>query len=351
MQQPWTLVTGASGFIGSRLVRALVERGERVKAFVRAGSNLSMLEGLPRDRFELAFGDVMVEHTVYRGLASCHRMYHVAAVYKLWDKRAERITRPTIEGMRSTLRAAKKRGLEKVVITSSYATLGASASAESRDEGAEFNFADPNPYIAAKYEAEQIALEMIDAGLPGVVVLPSGTTGPGDWKPTPTGAYILRYLTSSPAFRYPITDGGLNLVDVDDVVSGHIAAMNQGKIGQRYILGGENLTYEQVIEILSELTGLAPPGSKLSTGVVVFAAELMALKARLFGGEPLIAPAVARDVLGRYQWVVSKKAERALGYTHRPAREALDRAVRWYLSRGYVPERAARRVRLELRPI
>jgi dihydroflavonol-4-reductase len=350
MQQPWTLVTGASGFIGARLVRTLVEQGERVKAFVRAGANLSELEGLPPDRFMLAFGDVTVEHTVYRALASCHRLYHLAAVYKTWDRRPERIIRPTVEGMRATLQAAKKRNIEKIVVTGSYATLGATDSQEPMDEEHEFNLDDPQPYVRAKYDSEQVALEMIDEGLPGVIVLPTSVIGPGDWKPTPTGALIVRYLRSSPALRFPVTEGGPNLVDVDDVVAGHMSAMRRGRIGERYILGGNNVTYEQTVEMLSDLTGLAAP-VKWGRSRFVMVAQMMALKARLFGGEPLLAPQAVRDFAGRFQWVTSAKAEKELGYVHRPAREALARSIRYYLDKGYVPEQAARRVRLELRAV
>jgi dihydroflavonol-4-reductase len=345
----WTLVTGASGFVGSRLVRALVERGERVKAFVRAGSSLRQLADLPQDLCRIAVGDITVEHTVYRALSGCNRMYHVASNYKMWDKDPERILAPAIDGTRATLEAARRRGLEKVVVTSSVGALGATTAQEEMDETHEFNLKDPETYVLSKYEAEKVALDYAEAGLPVVIVLPSGIFGPGDWKPSPSGAGIVTYLKMSPSIRVPVTDGGLSIVDVDDVVEGHIRAMQKGRVGEKYILGGENITYRQMFEILSDLTGLAPPGRTASPGLVSLAGSLLELKARFFGGDPQITRRLARDYAFGYLWVTSDKAKQELGYEHRAARVTFSRSVRWYLEHGYVPEKQARRVRLEFR--
>ncbi|MFO0571269.1 MAG: NAD-dependent epimerase/dehydratase family protein [Polyangiaceae bacterium] len=349
MSESWTLVTGASGFVGSRLVRALIERGDRVKAMVRAGSNLRHLADLPTDRLKLAFGDITVEHTVYRALSSCDRLFHVASNFKMWDEDPDEILRPAIEGTRATLEAARRRGLEKIVVTSSVAALGASTSQEPMDETHAFNLKDPETYILSKYEAERVALEAADDGLPVVVVCPASIYGPGDWKPTPTGQSVLTYLKTPPSLSVPVTDGGISVVDVDDVVEGHIAAMEKGEIGERYILGGENLTFHQLIDLLSDITGLALPGSTLSPGIVGLLGSLMELKASWFGGDPMLTHKLARDYSSSYVWVSSEKAEKALGYRFRPARQTLSRSVRWYLEHGYVPEAAARRVRLEFR--
>jgi dihydroflavonol-4-reductase len=336
--------------VGGRLVRMLVERGERVKGLVRAGSNLKYLADLPSDRFRLAVGDITIEHTVFRALAGCDRMYHVASNFKMWDTDPEQILQPAVEGTRATLEAARRRGLEKIVVTSSVAALGVSLEAEPMDEEHEFNLADPETYILSKYEAERVAMEFADGGLPVVVVNPSGIMGPGDWKPTPSGAGIVRYLKTSPALKIPVTEGGINIVDVEDVAAGHIAAMERGAIGERYILGGEDVTYTQMFDTLSDLTGLAPPGRVISPGLLELVGRAAELGARFSGGDPLITYRLARDYGSAYTWVTSEKAEAALGYTHRPARETLARSVRWYLEHGYVPDRAARRVRLELRP-
>jgi len=350
MSESWTLVTGASGFVGSRLVRALAERGEHVKAFVRAGSSLKQLSGLPTDRVKIAVGDIQVEHTVYRALASCNRMYHVASNFKMWDKDPEKILDPAIEGTRATLEAARRRGLEKIVVTSSVAALGTNAQPEEMDEEHEFNLSDPETYVLSKYEAERVALEMANQGLPIVVVEPAGIFGPGDWKPTPSGDGIVTYLKLPSWVKVPMSEGGISIVDVDDVVQGHIAAMEKGEIGEKYILGGENVTFRQMFELLSDITGLSPPGGNLSKGLMELAGRLMEIKVRFFGGDdPKVTFRLARDYAFGYAWVSSEKAEKAFGYSHRPARETLARSVRWYLENGYVPEAAARRVRLEFR--
>jgi dihydroflavonol-4-reductase len=349
MERPWALVTGANGFIGSRLVRLLIERGERVRAFVRAESDLRMLRGLPKDCFSLSVGDVQVEHTVYRALAGCDRMYHVAAAFKLWDRYPERILNPTIEGTRATLEAARKRKLRKVVVTSSVAALGVSHTPEPMDEEHEFNLQDPESYVEAKFEAEQVAIEMAEDGVPIVVVQPSTVVGPGDWKPTPSGTAIVRYLSSPSTLRLPITEGGVNIVDVDDVALGHLLAMDRGSIAERYIIGGDDLTFREIIETLSDLTDLALPGRTTGSGLAQLLGRVLEWRARSGGPEPIVTRRMVRDFAEAYAWVTSAKAEQELGYTHRPAREALARSVRWYLEKGYVSERAARRIRLELR--
>ncbi len=349
MSEPFALVTGASGFVGSRLVRALLDRGERVKAFVRAGSSLAQLRGFPEDRFELAYGDITVMHTVYRALNRCDRMYHVASTFKMWDPDPDNILKPAVEGTRATLEAAKKRGLRKVVVTSSVAALGTTTQDEPMDEDHEFNLHDPETYMLAKKQALDVAQEFADDGLPAVMVLPAGIFGPGDWKPTPSGASIVQYLKMPPMFGVPITEGGLNVVDVDDVCQGHMLAMDKGRVGERYILGGENITVEQMFETLCDLTGLAAPGRHVSAGMVGIAAWFMELSARLGGGDPVLTRRLARDYAFAYAWATSEKAEKELGYTHRPAREAFARSVRYFLEKGYVSGKAARRVRLDFR--
>ena len=343
------LVTGASGFIGSRLVRALVERGDRVKAFVRAGSRVRHLEDLPRDRLELVFGDILVGHTVYAALAGCDRLYHVASNYKMWDRKPERILQPAIEGTRETLMAARRRGLDKIVVTSSVGALGATREPEPMDESHAFNLPDAETYVLSKHEAEKVALELAADGMPIVVVQPCGVFGPGDWKPTPSGDGVLKYLSWPTGLGFPTTEGGLSIVDVDDVAAGHIAAMDRGRLGERYILGGENVTYESMFQLLHEITGLARPASPSSQSSAVALGWILETAAKLFHFEPPVTRRLARDYVGGFLWVTAEKAESELGYTHRPARETLSRSVKWYLEHGYVPEKAARRVNLELR--
>jgi dihydroflavonol-4-reductase len=186
--------------------------------------------------------------------------------------------------------------------------------------------------------------------VPVVVVQPSVILGAGDWKPTPAGRMLIDYLERSPTSDVPIVPGGFCYVDVEDVVEGHILAMERGVVGERYLLGGDNLNHREFYEALSDITGLAEPGKETGRGLASLAATASELAARWRGTEPLLTRPMVHDYWGRYVYVDSSKAERELGYSHRPARQALSRAVRWYLENGYVRDEAARRVRLELRP-
>jgi dihydroflavonol-4-reductase len=349
-QPPYVLVTGANGFVGATLVRKLLERGERVKAFVRPETDLTPLRGLPEDRMLLAVGNVMAEGSVYRALAGCSRVYHCASNFKLWDKRPERIIDPAVIGTRQVLSAARARNIEKIVVTSSCAVLGTTQE-QPMDEEHEFNLHDAEAYVRAKVEANEVVTEAVEQGQPIVRVLPGTIAGPGDRKPTPNGQVLLRYLKHSPSLRFPVVPGGLNIVDVEDVADGHILAMDKGRVGESYILGGENLTYAQIFETLADVTGLAEPSEPKSPGMARLVGTLWELSAKLRGGEPIVTSRIARDYVGSNVWVTSQKAETELGYQHRSAREALARSVRWFLDNGYVSTQAASRVRLELRPV
>lgn len=330
-------VTGANGFVGSRLVRALVDRGEVVRALVRPGSSIGSLQDLPQDRIEYCPGDITVEHEVYRGLAGCDRMFHVAAVYKMYSPDPRQVLEPAILGTETALEAARKRGTKKVVVTSSVAAIGVNPRPEPMDETWDFNVENTETYIVAKWRSEQKALSFVARGLPVVVVNPTGIFGPGDWKPTPSGSTILQYLRWNLPFGFPTSEGGINVVDVDDVVAGHLGAMDKGKVGERYILGGENLTFAQMFQILSELTGKPGPGWKASAGVASAMGWVLEQGARLWGGEPPLTYKMARDFVGKYVWVSSEKASKQFGYAPRSAREALLRSVTYYRVHGYVP--------------
>ncbi|RYE83990.1 MAG: NAD-dependent epimerase/dehydratase family protein, partial [Myxococcales bacterium] len=317
------LVTGGAGFLGARLTRALIEAGESVKVLVRASSNLKTLDGLPSDRLEVFEGDVRIEHSVFRAMSGCDRVFHTAAINRLWSRHPEEILGAAIEGTHSTLTAARKRGIQRVVYTSSAATLGVTASPEEMTEAHAFNLDEPGTYTEAKVKAEQVALEF-SSQVPVVIAQPTVMLGPGDSKPTPIGQGILQFLAwNTPLLDFPVTEGGLNYVDVDDVAQGQIALMQRGTPGERYILGGDNLTYEQFFSLAAELTGVAGPGATLSKSTAVLGGRLLELRARLGGREPLASAAAARDYAGAYVWVSSARAEQAIGYTHRPARRAL----------------------------
>jgi dihydroflavonol-4-reductase len=343
------LVTGGTGFVGARLVRELVRRGERVKVLARSSSSRRGLVGIDPTFVEVVEGDVTVGHTVYRALAGCDRLFHVAAEFKLWDRRPSKILDASIVGTKETLEAARHRGLEKIVVTSSTAAVGATSDATVMDETSPFNRKDSAPYIVGKWKAEQIALEMAKEGMPIVVVNPSTVMGPGDYKPTPSGALILTYLTWALPVGMPWSAGGFSIVDVDDVASGHVLAMEKGRPGERYILGGHNVTVEQLFTTLSEITGLAGPGFRSPTPLVAAVGALSELAARLTGKTPQLTYKFARDYVGSFVWVTSEKAERELGFTARPLKRTLLRAIRFFVENGYVPARAAGKIRLDLR--
>lgn len=349
MQKGWILVTGASGFVGSTLVRKLIERGEKVRAFVRPGSSLAGLVDLPAAQFELAYGDITVEHTVFRALYGCNRMFHVATNFQWGARNPEAVLVPAILGTQSALEAARRQRLDKVVVTSSYATLGMANTQAPMDETHAFNLQDPEVYVEAKRRAEEIALAAAAAGQPVTVVLPGSVVGPGDRRPTPTGRGILAYLRTSPGIELRVPTGGLNIVDVEDVATGHILAMDKGAIGERYVLGGENLTFAELVSTLCDATGLASGRAGLSASTTRFLSGCMNVLSRLKGEEPLVTLKLVRAYTSGYAWVDSRKAERELGYQHRSARIALGRSVKWFLDQGYLPDRFAGRVRLEIR--
>lgn len=329
------LVTGAGGFLGSRLARLLAQRGERVRAMVRHGASASALAGLD---LEIVRGDVRFPDEMYRALAGCTRLYHVAAVYSFAVSR-DKMLAEAIEGADAVAGAALKRGLERVVWTSSVATIGSNGEPVPMDESHAWSpeIDGAIAYVEAKKRSEQRALDWAARGLPVVVVCPSGIYGPGDWKPTPSGAMVVRMLRSGiPAW----TEGGLSIADVDDIAEGHVGAMEKGRLGERYILGGENLTTRAILELLADLCGRPHPRFKATRGAATLTGWAMEAWSKVTGREPEMTRDVAAGV-GRYYWVTSGKAEVALGYRHRPARETLARAVRWYVEQGYTTRGAA----------
>jgi dihydroflavonol-4-reductase len=253
-------------------------------------------------------------------------------------------------GTRAVLTAARRRGIENIVVTSTAGVLGVNEEAKEMDESHAFNVPNPETYVLSKVEAAAVVDEFIAQGMPIVSVLPGTVFGPGDYRPTPNGRLLIQYLKLSPGFSVPVTRGGVSIVDVEDVALGHILAMEQGEVGGRYILGGENLTYPQIIQTLSDITGLAEPSEPKGHWLAEIAAQVLELRASWSGKPPLITHALVRDYASSFVWVSSRRAEQELGYKHRPARETLARAARWFLEKNYVPELAANRVRLELRP-
>lgn len=347
--RPVILVTGASGFLGSRLIKQLIACGETVRGMVRAGANLDALQGLPRESFQLVYGDVLIDHSIYRALAGCDRLFHVASNFSMWAPNPEAVMAPAVQGTENVLRAAKQRNIERIVVTSSVGVLGTSDGPQCIDEGHEFNVRDPETYYVSKLAAQTVVNQAQQEGMPIVSVLPAALFGPGDLKPTPNGRLLLDYLRRSPDFRIPVFESGINIVDVDDVAMGHVLAMEHGRVGEKYILGGDNVTLEQLFATLSDLTGLAGPGFKLGPTALGAAAAMFELMARWTGEAPLISRRTANSRVNKYVWVKSEKAEHELGYRHRPLKETLDRAIRWFLKNAYLTEQQTRRIWLELR--
>jgi len=323
-----TLVTGATGFVGSRIARALLARGEAVRVLARAGADRRNLEGLA---VEVVTGDLRERASLDPALRGVSTLFHAAADYRLWSPRPEALYETNVEGTRRLMHAAAAAGVERIAYTSSVATLGSTADGTPADERTPASLADMiGHYKRSKFLAEQAVREMIAAeGLPCVIVNPSTPVGPGDIKPTPTG----RMVRDAARGAMPAcVDTGLNIVHVDDVAAGHLLALEKGRPGERYILGGENMTLEQILTICAALAGRRPPAVRLPLAAVYPVAWLSELAARLAGsGEPRVTVDSLR-MARKPMFFSSGKARRELGYAPRPAREALAAAVAWFTS-------------------
>jgi dihydroflavonol-4-reductase len=329
-------VTGATGFLGSHIARVLAEQGAELRLLVRPTSNLKNLEGLlsPGTKAETATGDLRDAVSLEKAMAGCDVVFHVAADYRLWVRDPGEMYRSNVDGTRAILEAARKNGVRRVVYTSSVATMGFTRNGHPADEDSPVSLTDMiGHYKRSKFMAEQIALEAGRSGMNVVTVNPTTPIGEQDVKPTPTGRIVLDFLKRKfPAY----VETGLNLVDVRECARGHVAALEKGKSGERYILGGENLTLKQILDKLGKITGLPSPTIKLpyffafATGVV----DEM-ITGRLMKGEPRATIDTVR--MGKKKMFASSdKAERELGWKIVPVEGALRRAVEWFQSNGYV---------------
>ena len=324
-------VTGATGFIGACLARELLELGCRVKVLVRRGSNRKNLAGMD---VELSEGDLCDRESLARGITGCDTLFHVAADYRLWTRDPSSMYAVNVGGTRAVLETALQKDVSRVVYTSSVGTLGNRGDGTPGTEDTPVSFSDMvGHYKKSKFLAEREAETFIERGLPLVIVNPSTPVGPYDIKPTPTGKIIVDVLNRKmPAYL----DTGLNLIDVEDCARGHILAALHGRIGQKYILGNENLTLRDIFALLADISGRPAPRVKLPYTPILIAAYVNEGIARLTGREPLI-PLAGVQMAKKHMFFDSAKAVRELGLPRRPVRQALERAVEWFCSEGYAP--------------
>ena len=325
------LITGATGFLGSAVLRALDGRGLTLRALARAGSPRANLEGVA---CEIAQGDMRSAVDMGHALEGVRWLFHVAADYRLWARDPGDIIRANCEGTRTVMEAALKHGVERIVYTSSVATLRAPDTPSPVDETAPLAEGEAvGAYKESKVLAERQVERMVaERGLPAVIVMPSTPIGPRDIKPTPTGRILVEAATGKiPAF----VDTGLNLVHVDDVAAGHVLAMEKGRIGERYILGGEDVSLRQMLADIARLTGRRAPTVNLPRAPLYPLAWAAEAVARITGKEPF----VTRDALkmaSHHMFFSSAKAKRELGYTARPYVEAIADALAWFRANGYL---------------
>ncbi len=325
-----TLVTGGTGFVGAALVRQLVQAGHAVRALARPGSDRTNLAGLPIETVE---GDLRDPGSLARAARGCRALFHCAADYRLWSLRPADLYESNVEGTRALMRAALDAGMERIVYTSSVATLGLHRNGTPADEGTPVRLEDMiGDYKRSKFLAEEVVRSMVrDEGLPAVIVNPSTPIGPRDIKPTPTGRMILDAARGRmPAY----VDTGLNVVHVEDVAWGHLLAFERGRIGERYILGGEDMLLRDILAEVARLTGRRPPRLRLPHGAVLPVAVASELWARFVSGREPRATVSGVRMARKRMFFSSARARAQLGYEWRAPAEALRDAVDWFLKQA-----------------
>ncbi|MFZ0581486.1 MAG: hopanoid-associated sugar epimerase [Candidatus Acidiferrales bacterium] len=329
-----TLVTGATGFVGSHVARQLVSAGHTVRALVRPTSNMKVLDGVAVEFFE---GDLRDAASLTRAMQGVQHVYHVAADYRLWTKHPAEIYESNVEGTRLLIEIAHYAGVERIVYTSTVATIAVPRHGALPNENTRATLDEMiGHYKRSKFLAEQVALDAAKSGAAVIIVNPTAPVGPGDWKPTPTGRIILDFLKGKmPAF----VDTGLNVAPVEDVAAGHLLAAEKGRIGERYILGGRNMTLKQILDALAAIAGRPAPRIRLPHAVALMAGYADEMFSRILGREPQI-PVEGVKMSRHKMFVESDKAQRELRYRPTKVEAALERAVRWYEEHGYIANRA-----------
>lgn len=325
------LITGATGFVGAAVARVLVREGWQVRALARPGSDRRNIQALP---VEVSEGNLADRSSLERALSGCEALFHVAADYRLGAPDPRQLYQTNVEGTRNILEASRQAGVRRVVYTSSVATVGIPADGSPGNEDTPVGVGDMiGHYKRSKFLAEQLVRETALSGMPVVIVNPSTPIGPGDVKPTPTGQMVL----DAAAGRMPAyVDTGLNIVHVDDVAAGHLLAFQRGRPGERYILGGQDMTLREILFEIAQLMGRKPPRIRLPTGVVFPIAYIAEAVARVTGRPGRITLEGVRMARKR-MFFSSDKAQRELGYQWRPPAEALRDAIAWLRAQGSLP--------------
>jgi dihydroflavonol-4-reductase len=334
-----TLVTGAAGFLGSHVARQLVARGDDVRVLMRASSNNRAISDLS---LEYVTGDLRDAASLERAMKDVKRVFHVAADYRLWARRPQEIYESNVGGTKNLLAAAKSAGVEQLIYTSTVATIAVdrpSLPDESTDAKLEEMIGH---YKRSKWMAEQEVRQAAQGGFPAIIAMPTTPVGPWDWKPTPTGKIILDFLNGKmPGY----VETGLNFVGVEECAAGHLLVSERGKIGERYLLGGENLTLKELLDTLARITGLSAPTMKIPHRVALGVAYVESAFSRLVGKEPQI-PVEGVKIAQHKMFVDCSRAKKELGFQPGPVSKALERAVRWYQANGYVKPRRVRKMRM-----
>ena len=332
-----TLVTGAAGFLGSHVARQLVARGDDVRVLLRASSTNRAIADLS---LEYVTGDLRDPASLDRAMKGVKRVFHVAADYRLWARRSREIYDSNVGGTKNLLAAAKRAGVEQLIYTSTVATIAVDRPKLPN----EFTDAKLDEmvghYKRSKWMAEREVLNAAKNGLPVIVAMPTTPVGPWDWKPTPTGKIILDFLNGKmPGY----VETGLNFVGVEECAAGHLLLAEKGKVGERYLLGGENLTLKAMLDMLAKVTGLRAPSLKIPHGLALGVAYANTVFSRLLGREPGI-PIEGVKIARHMMFVDCSRAQRELGFKAGPVAAALERAVRWYEANGYIAKGRVKRM-------
>jgi dihydroflavonol-4-reductase len=332
-----TLVTGASGFLGSHVARQLVARGDDVRVLLRPSSHNRAISDLS---LEYVTGDLRDPASLERAMKGVKRVFHVAADYRLWAKRSKDIYESNVGGTKNLLRAAENAGVEQFIYTSTVATVAVDRP-RLPNESTEAHLDEMvGHYKRSKWLAEQEVRNAAKNGAPVIIAMPTTPVGPWDWKPTPTGKIIVDFLNGKmPGY----VDTGLNFVGVEECAAGHLLVSEKGTTGERYLLGAENLTLKQVLGMLAKITGLRAPSMKIPHSLALSVAYADTVLSHLTFREPQI-PVEGVKIARHKMFVDCSRAQRELGFRPGPVAAALGRAVRWYEANGYVSARRARRI-------